>query len=68
MFLGFLPENQNMYKRFQEQDYVLIFKQVLKDKDGKVKGNCDAELVLQAMIDFAQYDKAIVITSDGDFA
>ncbi len=28
----------------------------------------DAELVLQAMIDFNQYEKAVIVTSDGDFA
>ena len=37
------------------------------DKDGSVKGNIDADLVLQAMIDYKNYDKAIIITSDGDF-
>jgi uncharacterized LabA/DUF88 family protein len=34
----------------------------------KVKGNVDAELVLQAMIDFPHYDQAVIVTSDGDFA
>lgn len=32
-----------------------------------MKGNCDAELVLQAMIDFKRYKKAIVVSGDGDF-
>lgn len=45
----------------------MIFKPVLEDKDGRVKGNVDAELVLQAMIDFPDYDKAAVVSSDGDF-
>lgn len=67
LFIGFLPENQNMYKRLQEYGYVCIFKPTLKGPDGKVKGNCDAELVLQAMIDYQDYDKALIITSDGDF-
>src|SRR5580704_19558933 len=67
LFLGFLAENQNMYKRLQEYGYVLIFKPTLKGPDGKIKGNCDAELVLQAMIDFADYNRAVIITSDGDF-
>ncbi len=66
-FIGFLPENQNLYKSLQEFGYVLIFKPVMKTPDGKIKGNCDAELVLQAMIDYPHYKKAIIITSDGDF-
>ncbi len=31
------------------------------------KGNCDAELVLQAMIDLDSYEKAVIVSSDGDF-
>jgi uncharacterized LabA/DUF88 family protein len=54
----------------QEAGYTLIFKPVVKDATGKLKGNCDAELVLQATRDVFEtnYDKAIIITSDGDFA
>lgn len=35
--------------------------------NGKVKGNCDAELVLHAMIEYKNFDKALIITGDGDF-
>ena len=67
IFIGYVPENQKLYASLQKAGYVLIFKPVLPDKDGKVKGNVDADLVLQAMIDFTQYGKAIIVTSDGDF-
>jgi len=67
LFIGYLPENQNLYKSLQENGYVLVFKPVLKDKDGDVKGNVDAELVLQTMIDYNEYNQAIIVTSDGDF-
>lgn len=67
IFIGYIPENQKLYASLQKAGYVLIFKPVLPDKDGKVKGNVDADLVLQAMIDFTQYGKAIIVTSDGDF-
>lgn len=33
----------------------------------KVKGNVDAELVLHAMIQLKNYDKAIIVSGDGDF-
>jgi len=52
----------------QKSGYVLIFKEILKYKDGCVKGNCDAELVLQAMIDYKKYGKAVIVSGDGDFA
>ncbi|OGN09721.1 MAG: hypothetical protein A3J46_02685 [Candidatus Yanofskybacteria bacterium RIFCSPHIGHO2_02_FULL_41_11] len=32
-----------------------------------MKGNVDANLVLQAMVDYEKYDKAVLVTSDGDF-
>ena len=48
--------------------YVLIFKELLKYANGSVKGNCDAELVLQSMIDYKNYEKAVIISGDGDFA
>lgn len=42
LFIGFLPENQDLYNSLQKYGYVLIFKPTLKYKDGRVKGNCDA--------------------------
>ena len=35
--------------------------------DGKVKGNIDAELVLHTMIEYPNYEKAVIVTGDGDF-
>ena len=32
-----------------------------------MKGNIDADLVLHAMIEFPHYDKAIIVSGDGDF-
>ena len=45
----------------------MVFKPVFPNVDGDIKGNVDADLVLQAMIDYKNYDKAVIITSDGDF-
>lgn len=67
LFIGYLPENQNLYRSLQEFGYVLIFKPVMRRDDGKPKGNVDADLVLQAMIDYKEYNKAILISNDGDF-
>ena len=39
----------------------------MQKPNGKVKGNTDAELVLHAMIEYENYDKALIITGDGDF-
>jgi len=67
MFMGFLPANQELYNFLQTVGFVLVFKPVLENKNNIIKGNCDAELVLQAMIDLKNYDKAIIVTGDGDF-
>ncbi|MBI4281459.1 NYN domain-containing protein [Candidatus Uhrbacteria bacterium] len=67
MFMGFVPTNQELYNFLQTVGFVLIFKPILELKDGRVKGNVDAELVLQAMIDYQSYSQAVIVTGDGDF-
>ncbi len=67
LFIGYIETNQDLYKNLQEAGYVLIFKPTLKYKDGTTKGNCDAELVLQAMIEYPNYEKAVIVSGDGDF-
>lgn len=67
LFIGFVDGNNDLYSSLQEAGFILIFKPTLKYKDGTTKGNCDAELVLQTMIEFSHYDKALIITGDGDF-
>jgi uncharacterized LabA/DUF88 family protein len=67
LFIGFIPENQDLYSSLQKNGYILIFKPVLFDCEQKPKGNVDADLVLQAMIQFDNFDQAIIVSSDGDF-
>jgi len=67
IFIGFLPENVRLYASLQAAGFVCIFRPTLVYKDGTTKGNCDAELVLQAMIDFDEYDAALIVSGDGDF-
>ncbi len=67
LFIGYLPENQSLYSNLQKYGYLLIFKPVMKDNSGKPKGNVDADLVLQTMVDFDKYSEAIIVSSDGDF-
>jgi len=67
LFIGYIYENQDLYTSLQKDGYILIFKPTLKLPDGRVKGNVDAELVLHAMIEYDNYDKALIVTGDGDF-
>lgn len=67
LFIGYIEGNADLYKSLQKAGFVCIFKPTLVYSDGKTKGNCDAELVLQTMIEYPNYDKAIVVSGDGDF-
>src|SRR5258708_40308857 len=70
LFIGYIPDNQSLYKYLQEAGYIIIFKPTIKGKKKGVsntKGNVDAELVLHAMIEYPNYDKAIIVSGDGDF-
>ena len=66
-FIGYLPIHNDIYNSLQTAGYNLIFKPTFTDRKGKTKGNCDAELVLQAMIDLANYQRAVIVSGDGDF-
>ena len=59
LFIGYIPTHQTLYTALQQQGYILVFKPTLDFKDGKIKGNVDAELVLHAMIEWTNYDKAV---------
>jgi uncharacterized LabA/DUF88 family protein len=67
IFIGFIDDNNELYDSLREAGYILVFKQTLTYKDGTTKGNVDAELVLHAMIHLNTYDKALIVTGDGDF-
>lgn len=70
LFIGYIESNSNLYRNLQERGYILIFKNVLPIyKKGRVvyKGNVDAELVLHCMIEKKNYEKAIIVSGDGDF-
>lgn len=67
IFVGFIEGHEDLYNTLEAAGFECIYKPTLEHKDGTTKGNCDAELVLQAMIDYNNYDKAIIISGDGDF-
>jgi len=67
LFLGYVPRYEELYKSLRNFGYILIFKEVVIDGKSPIKGNCDAELVLQAMIDYPEHRKALIVTGDGDF-
>ncbi|MBU4347648.1 NYN domain-containing protein [Patescibacteria group bacterium] len=67
MFIGFVSLNQGLYDCLQEAGFILKFKPTIPDLNGKIKGNIDADLVLRAVIEMSEYNKAVVVSNDGDF-
>lgn len=66
LFIGYIPKYRSLYEKLNKFGYILVFKPTLqRSKD--TKGNIDAGLVLHAMIEWPRYDKAIIISGDGDF-
>lgn len=70
IFLGYVPGNQRLYQKLRRAGFILVFKSLSYHPDGKFKGNCDAELVLQAVVDYYEnrFGQAVLISGDGDFA
>ncbi|MDA2922711.1 NYN domain-containing protein [Patescibacteria group bacterium AH-259-L07] len=70
IFIGLIPRYKELYKYLQECGFTLIFKEVIYGGDGKPKGNCDADLVLQAVSDAYEnkFNKAVIVSSDGDYS
>lgn len=68
LFVGYIKQNEELYKRLKSYGYNLIFKPTIRDNQGKAKGNVDAEIVLHsAKIQYDKYDKAVIVSGDGDF-
>ena len=71
LFIGYFPGNEALYTYLQKAGYIVIFKPTMEIKKDNgeiiVKGNVDAELVLHSMIEYSNYNKAIIVSGDGDF-
>lgn len=79
MFIGYMPDNENLYEQMHDHGFLVVLKPTTEikvtdadaehDKDAKptVKGNIDADLVLHAMKEYRNYDKAVIVSGDGDF-
>jgi hypothetical protein len=71
IFVGYLKQNDGLYKYFQHCGFEVVFKKTtvmkLREKE-KIKGNVDIDIAVYAAARWLkQYDKAIFISGDGDF-
>jgi uncharacterized LabA/DUF88 family protein len=68
LFLGYLEKQEPLYTYLRTCGFDLVFKEVAHDGMGKPKGNVDVLMTLHALLELDGYEKAILVTSDGDFA
>lgn len=79
MFIGYMHEHEDLYEYMHELGFLVALKPTLDmkakpedaektdEKKPQAKGNVDADLVLYAMKEIPNYDKAIIVSGDGDF-
>lgn len=68
--IGHVDGNEALYTFLQKSGYICVFKPTLEIKENgtvKIKGNVDAEMVLYTMIELDNYDRAVIVSGDGDF-
>ncbi len=69
-FSGISSWERRLYLQLNEAGFTLIYKEITYGDGNKIKGNCDADLVLSAVVDYYEhcFDRAVLVSSDGDFA
>lgn len=68
IFLGYLQENEYIYRRMKTAGFTLEFRGVKRLSDGTIDGgNVDADLASYVMDFKTEYSKAIIVADDGDY-
>ena len=70
IFIGLIPKYKDLYTYFQQCGFTIVFKEVIYHGTGVPKGNCDTDLIMQAIDDAYEgnLEKALLVSSDGDYA
>lgn len=70
LFIGYVKTNEPLYAHLRHAGYAIVFKETTQDGLGNIKGNCDADLVLWAVLGAYEghYRHAVIVSSDGDYA
>lgn len=67
LFIGYEASNEKLYRFLSAAGFTIIFKPTVRFLDGRIKGNIDAELVLHTLVEWNNYERAVIVTNDGDF-
>ena len=68
LFIAFLPERHVLHRALQHAGFVLVFKPVIRMRRGGIKCNVDVDLVFRVMAELSAYERAVIVTGDGDFS
>ncbi len=66
-FVGRVNGEEKLYDTLKSAGFELVFKETYKKASGEIKGNVDAEMVLKTTKEAPNFEKAVLVTSDGDF-
>ena len=77
MHLGYVSEFEELYLQLNDAGFQIALKETVPIVDNRptltkapirTKGNVDVDLVVNVWREYANYDQAIIISGDGDFA
>jgi len=67
IFFGYMEENKRLYDFLEKTGYCVLFKKISRDDEGNIKGNCDSDLIFRIGMEFWNFNKAVIVSGDGDF-
>ncbi len=66
MFFGYIKKNEDLYNHLRKCGFEIYFRDV--EEDGEyMKGNVDIDIAMSVLDNMEIFDKAFLVTSDGDF-
>ena len=66
IFFGYIESNRNLYERIIGAGFEIVFKEL--NPYTPSKGNVDVDMTLHVVSKMNEYHRAMLVTSDGDFA
>lgn len=74
MYIGYMEENKDLYLQLNNNGFNIDLKQTIKSgaqngnfRESDVKGNVDVDLTIGVWKEYPNYNKAIIVSGDGDF-
>ena len=67
VFYGYVKEHEKMYDYLRRAGFEVVLQDATTLPSGNIKGNVDVNLTIHALMNIAKYQKAVLISADGDF-